>query len=101
MRVAAVLIAALLAPIFVPAAAHAETPGEKRVWDGFMKLGMDRDKAWCYSQIIGQMLGPQDTGQAAAIVESAPNGDAVQEGVMKAGGNMMNAFSAAHNTCGQ
>jgi hypothetical protein len=100
MRVAALLIAALLIPAFVPAA-HAETPGEKRVWDGFMKLGMDRDKAWCFSQVISQMLDPQETGQAAAIVESAPNGDAVQQGVMNAGGNMINAFSAANNTCGQ
>jgi hypothetical protein len=100
MRVAALLIGALLMPVFVPAA-QAETPAEKRVWDGFMKLGMNRDKAWCYSQIIGQMLGPQDTGQAATIVESAQNGDAVQQGVMNAGGNMMGAFSAAHNTCGQ
>ena len=47
------------------------------------------------------MLGPQDTGKAAAIVETAPNGDAVQQGVMNGGRPMMNAFSAAHNTCGQ
>ncbi|MGE3784341.1 MAG: hypothetical protein AB7H71_16590 [Alphaproteobacteria bacterium] len=88
-------------PVLVPGAAHAQTAGETRVWNGFMKLGMNRDKAWCYSQIIGQMLGPQETDQAAAIVEGAQNGDAVQQGVMSAGGNMMNAFSAAHNTCGQ
>ena len=101
MRAAALLVAALLMPVLVPAAAHAETANEKRVWNGFMKLGMDRDKAGCYSQIIVQLLGPQETGQAAEIVESAQNGDAVQQGVMNAGGNMMNAFSAAHNTCGQ
>jgi hypothetical protein len=100
MRVAVLLIGALLMPAFMPAA-HAQTPGETRVWHGFMKLGMSRDKAWCYSQIIGQMLGPQETGKAAGIVESAPNGDAVQQGVMNAGMPMINAFSSAHNTCGQ
>jgi hypothetical protein len=100
MRVAMFLIGALLMPAVVPAA-HAQTPGETRVMNGFMRLGMDRDKAWCYSQIIGQMLGPQETVSAATIVETAPSGDAVQQGVMNAGGNMMNAFSAAHNTCGQ
>ena len=63
-------------PAFVPAAADAQTPGETRVWNGFMKLGLDRDKAWCYSQIIGQMLGPDETAKAAAIVETAPNGEA-------------------------
>jgi hypothetical protein len=101
MRVAVLLIGALLMPAVLPAAAHAQTPGETRVWNGFMKLGMSRDKAWCYSQIIGQTLGPQETGKAAAIVESAPNGDAVQQGVMNAGPPMMNAFSAAHNSCGE
>ena len=101
MRVAVLLIGALLMPAFVPAAAQAQTPGETRVWNGFMRLGMDRDKAWCYSQIIGQMLDQNEIGKAAAIVEGAPNGDAVQQGVMNAGMPMMNAFSAAHNTCGQ
>src|SRR3954464_10176957 len=101
MRLAVPLICALLMPAFVPAVAHAQTSGEKRVWNGFMRLGLDRDKAWCYSQIIGQMLGPEETTKAAAIVETAPNGDAVQQGVMNAGPPMMNAFSAAHNTCGQ
>jgi hypothetical protein len=101
MRVAVLLIGSLLMPALAPAVAHAQTSGETRVWNGFMKLGMSRDKAWCYSQIIGQTLGPQETGKAAAIVESAPNGDAVQQGVMNAGPPMMNAFSAAHNTCGQ
>ena len=60
MRVAALLIGALLLPAVVPAIAHAQTPGETRVWNGFMKLGMSRDKAWCYSQIIGQTLGPEE-----------------------------------------
>ena len=101
MRVAVLLIGALLIPVLAPAAVHAQTPAETRVWNGFMKLGMSRDKAWCYSQIIGQTLGPQETGKAAAIVESAPNGDAVQQGVMNAGPPMMNAFSSAHNSCGQ
>ena len=101
MRVAVLLICALLMPAFVPAVAHAQTPGETRVMNGFMRLGLDRNKAWCYSQIIGQMLGPEETTRAASIVETAPSGDAVQQGVMSAGPPMMNAFSAAHNTCGQ
>ena len=101
MRVAALLIGALMMPVLIPVAAHAETPGETRVWNGFMKLGMDREKAWCYSQIIGQMLDQNEISKAAAIVEAAPNGDAVQQGVVDAGMPMMNAFSAAHNTCGQ
>jgi hypothetical protein len=101
MRFAVLLIGALLMPAFVPAAADAQTPAETRVWNGFIKLGLSRDKAWCYSQIIGQMLGPADTAKAAAIVESAPNGDAVQQGVMNGGPPMMNAFSAAHNSCGE
>jgi hypothetical protein len=101
MRVAVLLIGALLMPAFVPGAAHAQSPGETRVWNGFMRLGMDRDKAWCYSQIIGQMLDQNEISKAAGIVEAAPNGDAVQQGVMNAGMPMMNAFSAAHNTCGQ
>jgi hypothetical protein len=101
MRVAVLLICALLMPAFVPVAAHAQTPAETRVWNGFIRLGLSRDKAWCYAQIIGQTLGPADTAKAAAIVESAPNGDAVQQGVMNGGPPMMNAFSAAHNTCGQ
>ena len=101
MRVAVLVIGAVLMSALAPAAVHAQTPAETRVWNGFMKLGMSRDKAWCYSQIIGQTLGPQETGKAAAIVEAAPNGDAVQQGVMNAGPPMMNAFSAAHNTCGQ
>ena len=101
MRVAVFLIGALLMPAFVPTAAHAQTPGETRIWNGFMKLGMSRDKAWCYSQIIGQMLDQNETSKAGQIVESAPNGDAVQQGVMNAGPQMMKAFSSAHNTCGQ
>src|SRR4051794_28813871 len=100
MRVAVLLIGVLLMPAFIPAAAHAQTPSETRVWNGFMKLGMDRNKAWCYSQTIGKMLGPDETSKAASIVESAPNSDAVQQGVMNAGPQIINAFSAAHNTCG-
>jgi hypothetical protein len=100
MRVAVLLIGALLLPAFVPAAVHAQTAAETRVWNGFMRLGLSRDKAWCYAKIIGETLGA-DTAKAAAIVESAPNGDAVQQGVMNGGPPMMNAFSAAHNTCGQ
>ena len=100
MRVAAFLIGALLMSTFVPTAADAQTPSETRVWNGFMKLGMDRNKAWCYSQTIGQVLGPGDTGKAASIVESARNPEAVQQGVMNAGPEMINAFSAAHSTCG-
>src|SRR6478752_4125572 len=101
MRVAVLLMGALLMPAFIPAAAHAQTPAETRVWNGFMRLGLSRDKAWCYAQIIGQMLGPDDPAKAAAIVETARNGDAGQQGVMNGGPPMMNAFSAAHNTCGQ
>src|SRR4051812_35561138 len=101
MRVAVFLIGALLMPAFVPAAAHAQTPSETRVWNGFMKLGMDRNKAWCYSQTISQVLGSGGASKAASIVESAPNGEAVQQGVMNAGPEMINAFSAAHTTCGQ
>jgi len=101
MRVAVFLIGALLISAFVPAAAHAQTPSETRVWNGFMKLGMDRNKAWCYSQTIGKVLGPGETSKAASLVESAPNGEAVQQGVMNAGPEMINAFSAAHSTCGQ
>ncbi len=93
------LVGALLLPVLVPAAS-AQNPAETRIWNGFMRLGLDRDKAWCYSQIIGQMLGPQEIDKAAALVETAPNGDAVQQGVMNGGPPMMNAFSAAHNTCG-
>jgi len=100
MRVAVFLIGALLMLAFVPAAAHAQTPSETRVWNGFMKLGMDRNKAWCYSQTIGQALGPGETGKAASIVESAPNAEAVQQGVVNAGPQMINAFSAAHTSCG-
>jgi hypothetical protein len=69
MRVAVLLIGALLTTGIVPVAAQAQTPGETRVWNGFMKLGMDRDTAWCYSQIIGQMLDQNEIGKAAAIVE--------------------------------
>jgi hypothetical protein len=99
MRVAVLLIGALLMPaLSVPA--HAQTRDESRVMNGFMRLGMTRDKAWCFSQVIGQTLGPQETGKAAAIVETAPSGEAVQQGVMNGGPPMMNAFSAAHNTCG-
>ena len=101
MRVAVLLIGALLMPTFVvPSVAQAQSPGETRVMNAFMRQGMTRDKAWCYSQIIGQTLGPDGTVRAAAIVEAAPNGQAVQQGVMNAGVPMMNAFSAAHNTCG-
>ena len=102
MRVAAFLIGALLLPAVLPAA-HAQNPttGETRIWNGFMHLGMSRDKAWCYSQIIGQMLDQNETNKAGEIVESAQNGDAVQQGVMNAGGPMISAFSSAHNTCGQ
>jgi hypothetical protein len=102
MRVAVLLIGALLMPTFmIPTVAHAQSPAETRFMNAFMRQGLTRDKAWCYSQIIGQMLGPDDTTKAAAIVEAAPNGQAVQQGVMNAGVPMMNAFSAAHNTCGQ
>ena len=101
MRVAVLLIGALLMPAFVvPSVAQAQTPGETRVMNAFMRQGMTRDKAWCYSNIINQMLGPDGTVRAAAIVEGAPNGQAVQQGVMNAGVPMINAFSAAHNTCG-
>jgi hypothetical protein len=102
MRIAVLLIGALLTPaLVIPTVAQAQTQGETRVMNGFMRHGMTRDKAWCYSQIIGQMLGQDDTVKAAAIVEAAPSGEAVQQGVMNAGVPMMNAFSAAHNTCGQ
>ena len=101
MRVAVLLIGALLMPALLSVPAHAQTQEESRVMNGFMRLGMTRDKAWCYSQIIGQMLGPQETGKAATIVETAPNSEAVQQGVMNGGPPIMNAFSAAHNTCGQ
>jgi hypothetical protein len=100
MRVLALLIGALLLPVFIPAAAPAQTPGEKRVWDGFMKLGMSRDKAWCYSQVIGKMLDQNEISKAAAIVEGAPNSEAVEQGVVDGGMPMMSAFSAAHDTCG-
>jgi hypothetical protein len=99
MRVAVLLIGALLMPAFVPAASHAQTPDETRVMNGFMRHGMTRDKAWCYSQVIGQVLGP-NTVRAAAIVEAAPDGPSIQQGVMNGGPPMINAFSAAHNTCG-
>jgi len=101
MRVTVLLIGALLMPAVAPSVAHAQTPGETRVWNGFIRLGMARDKAWCYSQIIGQVLGPEETTKAASIVETAPNSQAVQKGVMNGGPPMMNAFSAAHNSCGE
>ena len=50
-----------------------------------MKLGMDRNKVWCYSQTIGQALGLGETGKAASIVESASNVEVVQQGVMNVG----------------
>jgi hypothetical protein len=105
MRVAVLLIGALLMPSFaMPTVAHAQNQaqnqGATRVMNAFMRLGMTRDNAYCYGQIIGQMLGPDETRRAASIVEAAPNGDAVQQGVMNAGMPMVNAFSAAHNTCG-
>ena len=100
MRVAVLLIGALLMPALLSVPAHAQTQDETRVMNGFMRLGMTRDKAWCYSQIIGQMLGPQETGKAATIVETAPSGEVLQQGVVNAGTPIVNAFSAAHNTCG-
>ncbi|MGD9615355.1 MAG: hypothetical protein AB7H90_04540 [Alphaproteobacteria bacterium] len=102
MRVAVLLIGALLMPAFaIPTLAHAQSPTDTRVMNAFMRHGLTRDKAWCYSQVIGRMLGPDGAVRAAAIVEAAPSGQAVQQGVMSAGMPMMNAFSTAHNTCGQ
>jgi hypothetical protein len=102
MRVVLLLIGALLMPTFVmPTIVQAQNPGETRVMNAFMRQGMARDKAYCYGNIIGQMLGPDDTIRAAAIVEASPDGQSVQQGVMNAGVPMMNAFSAAHNTCSQ
>jgi len=79
MRVAVLLIGALLLPAFVPAAAHAQTPAETRVWNGFMRLGLSRDKAWCYAQIIGQMfthdIKPLEVEILVAEVGSAPEAD--------------------------
>ena len=100
MRVAVLLIGALLLPAFVPANAQAQNPGETRVMNAFMRHGMTRDKAWCYGQVIDQMLGQDETIRAATIVEAAPNGEAVQQGVMSSTQQVMNAFAAAHNKCG-
>ena len=69
--------------------------------NAFMRHGMTRDKASCYGQVIDQMLGQDETMRAAAIVEAAPNGEAVQQGVMNSPSMVVNAFAAAHNKCGQ
>lgn len=100
MRAAVVLIGVLLMPALAPAPAHAQNPGETRVMNAFMRHGMPQDMARCFGQVIEQMLGPDETIRAAAIVEAAPNGEAIQQGVMNSTQQVMNAFAAANNKCG-
>ena len=33
--------------------------------NAFMRQGLTRDKAWCYSQVIGQMLSERPTREAS------------------------------------
>ena len=100
MRVAVLLIGALLLPAFVPAIAQTQNPGETRVMNAFVRHGMPPEMARCYGQVINQMLGQDETIRAAAIVEAAPNSEAIQQGVMSSTQQVTNAFAAAHNKCG-
>ena len=90
----------LLGTLLISAASVAQVQPETRIMNAFMRLGMDRIKAHCYGQIIGQTLDPQDKGTAVSIVEAAQDSQAVQQGVMNSGMPVMNAFSAANQTCG-
>jgi hypothetical protein len=100
MRVAVLLTGALMLTALVPAVAPAQNAGETRVMNAFVRHGMPPDTARCFGQVIEQMLGPDETIRAAAIVEAAPNGEAIQQGVMNSTQQVMNAFAAAHNRCG-
>ena len=100
MRIAVPLIGALLMAALIPAVAHAQSAGETRVMNAFVRHGMPPDTARCYGQVIDQMLGQEETIRAAAIVEAAPNSEALQQGVMNSTQQVMNAFAAAHNRCG-
>jgi hypothetical protein len=96
MRIAALLAGALL----LPAAALAQTQAETRISQAFIHLGMAQNKAACYGQTIGYNLDQGSKSQAASIVETARDSRDVRQGVMQAGPQMINAFSAAHNRCG-
>ena len=97
MRIRTILAIALL----VPAAALASTSAETRITHGFVHLGMKHKKAACYGGTIGGNLDRQEAAKAASIVESARSGKQVRERVMKAGTEMINAFTAAEQQCGK
>lgn len=97
MRILTVAAIALL----VPAAALASTQAETRIADGFMHLGMARQKAVCYGGTIGGNLYQQQATKAASIVEFAGSGKQVRESVLKAGKPMINAFTLAERHCGK
>lgn len=96
MRILTLVAAALL----VPTAALATTQAETRIADGFMHLGMARQRAVCYGGTIGGQLDQQQASKAASIVESASSSKQVRERVLKAGKPMIDAFTLAHQHCG-
>ncbi len=86
--------------LLVPAAALASTKAETRIADGFMHIGMARQRAVCYGGTISGQLDQQQASKAASIVKSASSSKQVRESVLKAGKPMIDAFTLAHQHCG-
>lgn len=92
---------AIAAALLLPSAALAAGDSADAIAAGFEKLGMPAEKAACYGETITGQLDEEKSREAAEIVSSAGNSQEVREGVTNSGPTMMNAFSAANQTCGE
>ena len=78
--------------------ASADTQG--RIATAFIGLGMAETMARCYGTKVSESLDQEEAQRAAAIVESASDGEGVRDGVSQSTGNIIMAFSYARDKCG-
>lgn len=90
------LSAAALILGVMPAAA-ADHSGE--IAAAFEAHGMRSERAACFGQKIASELPAEEQTTAVALLREAASPDDIQLGVIRAGGNMVGAFTFADASC--